>query len=75
MKIQSNIKRARDIEAKVREHPLCAQYVDIGTHYRVVYPDGCFPKWIQAYKRLGKVEALTRLLAAMERHWAEGVAS
>ena len=63
------------MEAKtlVREHCMCAKFEDIGTHFRVVYPDGYYPNGAQAHKGSGQLVALNRLLEVMERHWKESI--
>jgi hypothetical protein len=67
--IQQRIAAASEAEQAVREHCMCLRFETTGTHYRVIYPDGYFPQGVQASKRMGKAEALTRMLDVMERHW------
>lgn len=67
------VKAARDAEVAVKTHCMCLRFETTGTHYRVIYPDGYYPNGVQVDKRLGKREALTRMLAAMERHWHESL--
>jgi hypothetical protein len=52
---------------------MCLRFEETGTHFRVIYPDGYFPNGVQVDKRLGKIEALERILLAMERHWKESL--
>lgn len=67
--VTDSVATVRDLESQVKAHCMCLRYESDATHYRVIYPDGYFPNGVQVSKRLGKAEALRRILDAMERHW------
>lgn len=71
MTVQAATKAVQESLDAVKSHCMCFCFEETTTHYRVLYPDGYFPNGVQASKRLGKAEALSRILGAMERHWKE----
>ena len=64
------------LRSTVKEHCMCAKFDDDGARFRVIYPCGMFPDGVQASYGNGKAVALSRMLAAMDRHWkANGIAA
>ena len=60
-----------DLIHRIKCHPMCADFHIRPDHYVVHYPAGFQLDGAQAVHTLSKTAALTRLLAAMERHWLE----
>lgn len=60
----------------IRNHPMCADFVEDRSDYYVTYPAGDFPvHGLRASKAGGKGVALGRLLTIMEQHWRESYPS
>lgn len=68
-KIQENITAVDELKQKVKDHCLCAKFIEDRAHFIVLYPAGFFPNGARASKGLGKAGALEALLKVMERHW------
>ncbi|MFZ2190440.1 MAG: hypothetical protein WAV48_06705 [Candidatus Magasanikiibacteriota bacterium] len=71
---QQNIQAVEYGIIAVKAHPMCLRFHELtdASAYRVDYPDGYWVGAVQAtYTACGKLVALNRLLAAMERHWQE----
>ena len=60
-------------KARVKNHPMCAKFEDVGGAYMVAYPAGDFlVDGVRVhYVSMGKRKALEILLDKMERHWVE----
>lgn len=59
--------------AKVKDHCMCARFVDEGSSYLVIYPEGDFAVGGQRVRHDvgGKAKALEIMLSKMETHWTE----
>lgn len=68
---QQNIAALNEALAQVKAHCMCAKFTEVDGKFRVIYPPGFFPDGVQASQAIagGKVEALRRMLSAMEKHW------
>ena len=72
--IKENIETLEGLLKEVNDHCMCARFDSRGDKYIVIYPAGYgWPAGIQCDKRLGKIEALKRILAAMEKKWEESM--
>jgi hypothetical protein len=69
--VQERMDAVADLVAEVKDHPMCAHFIDEGANYVVYYPDGMYPNGARASTGMGKALALSRLLQVMERHWKE----
>lgn len=69
-----NIKAIEEVKAQVLAHPMCGIFEESDEYYQVYYPEGT--SWIGAVRghhdTCGKLVALDRMLAAMQRHYEEG---
>ncbi len=60
--------RLLDLLEQVHAHPMCANFEQTTTHYKVAYPPKIAARNVQvSYVRIGKQLALIRLLEVMER--------
>ena len=60
--------------AEIKTHPMCGEFQDLETCFRVIYPAGDFPVGgLQSVVKRGegRAIALEKLLPIMERHWVE----
>ena len=72
--IQENIETLERLLKEVNDHCMCARFDSRGDKYIVIYPDGYgWPAGVQCDKGLGKIEALKRILDAMEKKWQESL--
>ena len=67
--VQENVAMVEEAMQNVLNHCMCAKFEDIGSHYRVIYPEGNYPDGVQCSKGMGKRAALQKLAEVMERHW------
>lgn len=59
--------------AEIKAHPMCLHFKQSPGVFLVLYPEGYPLDGAQARYSTNKSEALSRLLAAIERHWLESL--
>lgn len=67
--IQERTQAVLTAKSLVTEHCMCAKFEDLGSKFRVIYPEGYFPDGVQVSTEMGRAAALGKLLEVMERHW------
>lgn len=72
--ISDRTARVERVIAEIKAHPMCGEFQDLTTCFRVIYPVGDFPvHGLQSVVKRGegRAVALEKLLPVMERHWVE----
>lgn len=62
---------AHRLETEIRAHPMCLRFERTTTYFQVIYPEGDFKTHgaRASFVSGGKIAALGRLLAAIEKEW------
>lgn len=68
--IQDRTNEVASLMMQVKEHHMCARFVDEGTSYLVIYPYGDWPvDGTRVRHDVGKVNALRKMIEKMEEHY------
>ncbi len=70
--VQERTNEVSRLMALVKDHCMCRRFVDEGSSYLVIYPEGDFAvHGTRVSHGMGKANALQKLLEKMEMHWRE----
>lgn len=68
--IQQRTDKVESLIKEIKDHPMCFDFIDQGSHYIVIYPDG-FQLDGCRIEITTKGETLEKLLNKIELHWKE----
>lgn len=73
--INERVEKIEKLIKEIKNHCMCLTFEDDGAYYRVIYPDGdYFTNGAQInYRVWGKIDALERLLKAIEKAWKDSL--